>query len=123
MQTVSDIFLGWERTTGLDGVPRDFYLRQLRDWKASVDIEQMKPAALLLYARLCGWTLARAHARSGDRTAIAGYLGSGSRFDEVIATFARTYADRTEADHAAFVAAIASGRIAADGSADTAAQR
>jgi uncharacterized protein (DUF2252 family) len=123
MQTVSDIFLGWERTAGLDAVPRDFYLRQLRDWKASADIERMKPEALLLYARLCGWTLARAHARSGDRTAIAGYLGSGTRFDEAIAEFARTYAERTGADHATFIAAIADGRIDADGSADTTAQR
>jgi uncharacterized protein (DUF2252 family) len=123
MQTVSDIFLGWDSTAGLDDLSRDFYVRQLRDWKASADIERMKPTALTQYARLCGWTLARAHARSGDRTAIAAYLGSGSRFDEVIAEFARTYADRTEADHTAFLAAIASGRIAADGSADTAIQR
>ena len=117
MQTVSDIFLGWERTAGLDRVPRDFYVRQLRDWKASADIERMKPPALLVYARLCAWTLARAHARSGDRMAIAGYLGSGTRFDDAIAEFARTYADRTEADHATFIAAIADGRIATDGSA------
>jgi uncharacterized protein (DUF2252 family) len=123
MQTVSDIFLGWDSTAGLDDLSRDFYLRQLRDWKASADIERMRPAALTLYARLCGWTLARAHARSGDRRAIAGYLGSGSRFDEVIAEFAGAYADRTGADHTAFRAAIAAGRIAADGSADTAPQR
>lgn len=114
MQTVSDIFLGWQTTPGLDGRPRDFYLRQLRDWKASADIETFTPAAMLQYARLCGWTLARAHARSGDRIAIADYLGSSSRFDEAIDAFARAYADRTERDHSAFVAAIADGRVSTE---------
>jgi uncharacterized protein (DUF2252 family) len=71
MQTVGDIFLGWQRTAGIDGQERDFYIRQLRDWKGSVEVEEMQPQGLRLYARLCGWTLARAHARTGDRIAIA----------------------------------------------------
>jgi hypothetical protein len=111
MQAASDIFLGWQRITGLDGVQRDFYLRQLRDWKGSAQIEGMPPKSMNLYARLCGWTLARAHARSGDRIAIAAYLGSGTVFDEAIADFASVYADQNERDHAALLAAADSGRI------------
>ncbi len=90
MQASSDIFLGWDRVEGLDGVQRDFYIRQLRDWKGSADTDRMVPAGMAIYGRLCGWTLARAHARSGDRIAIAAYLGSGKSFDNAIATFAET---------------------------------
>jgi uncharacterized protein (DUF2252 family) len=113
MQTVGDIFLGWLRAPGFDGAERDFYLRQLRDWKGSVDVEVMVPRGLKVYAELCGWTLARAHARSGDRIAIAAYLGSGRRFDEAIIQFADAYADVNERDHRALVAAIAEGRVVA----------
>ena len=111
MQAASDIFLGWQRITGLDGVQRDFYLRQLRDWKGSAIIEGMPPKTMILYAQLCGWTLARAHARSGDRIAIAAYLGTGTVFDEAIADFASVYADQNERDHAALLAAADTGRI------------
>ena len=112
MQASSDIFLGWQRTpAGLDGVARDFYVRQLRDWKFSIDIETMLPTGLRIYAELCGWTLARAHARSGDRIAIAAYLGGGDVFDQAITRFAAAYADQTERDHAALAKAAASGRI------------
>jgi hypothetical protein len=112
-QAQSDIFLGWTRITGPDGVDRDFYVRQLRDWKFSVPIEVMLPAGMTVYARLCGWTLARAHARSGDRVALAAYLGSSSKFDEAIADFAETYADQNEADYAALQAAVKDGKAAA----------
>jgi uncharacterized protein (DUF2252 family) len=114
MQTVSDIFLGWVRVQGFDGRTRDFYVRQLRDWKGSADIETMVPAGMQEYGQLCGWTLARAHARSGDRVAIAAYLGSGAAFDESIHDFTDAYADQNERDHAALVAAIASGRLVAE---------
>jgi uncharacterized protein (DUF2252 family) len=107
MQAAGDILLGWVGTTGLDGVQRDFYLRQLWDAKASADPEGMEPETLRLYGELCGGTLARAHARSGDRVAIAAYLGSGARFDRAMATFAEAYADQAERDHATFVAALA----------------
>jgi len=114
MQTVSDIFLGWQRTTDPDGTSRDYYVRQLRDWKGSVDVAEIEdPDTLASYAGMCAWTLARAHARTGDRAAIAAYMGSSDAFDEAVATFAGAYADRTEADHAAFVAAIAAGRTSA----------
>jgi uncharacterized protein (DUF2252 family) len=114
MQAVSDIFLGWQRTSGIDGRARDFYVRQLRDWKGSVDVEEiLLPQGLQIYARLCGWTLARAHARSGDRIAIAAYLGSGSSFDRSMARFARTYADLNERDHRALLDAIEDGRVEA----------
>jgi uncharacterized protein (DUF2252 family) len=115
MQASSDIFLGWQRTeAGLDGQPRDFYLRQLRDWKFSVDIENILPSGLRLYGELCGWTLARAHARSGDRIAIAAYLGGSEIFDRAVTQFAAAYADQNERDHAALVDAVASGRISAE---------
>ena len=94
--------------------PRDFYVRQLRDWKFSVDIDNMIPNGLRLYGELCGWTLARAHARSGDRIAIASYLGGGDVFDRAIAAFSAAYADQNERDHAALAAAAASGRIKAE---------
>jgi uncharacterized protein (DUF2252 family) len=115
MQAASDIFLGWQRTqAGLDGQPRDFYVRQLRDWKFSLDIEAMIPAGMRLYGELCGWTLARAHARSGDRIAIASYLGNSDIFDKAIANFAADYADQTERDHQALADAVAAGRITAE---------
>jgi len=114
MQAAGDIFLGWQRVDGLDGQPRDFYVRQLRDWKFSVDIDAMVPRGMLLYGRLCGWTLARAHARSGDRIAIAAYLGGSAVFDEAITQFAGTYADQNERDHQALIDAVASGRIIAE---------
>ncbi len=112
MQAASDIFLGWQHVeNGLDGGNRDFYIRQLRDMKYSAPIEQMLLPGLVAYAELCGWTLARAHARTGDRFAIAGYLGKSDKFDRALATFAERYADRTEQDHAALAAAVTDGRI------------
>lgn len=113
MQAASDIFLGWQRTNGLDGIDRDYYLRQLRDWKGSLSVEGASPAALTRYAGVCGWTLARAHARSGDRIAIAAYLGKSPRFDDAIAAFAQAYADQNERDHQALRAAITTGRLSA----------
>ncbi|MEE2060305.1 DUF2252 domain-containing protein [Rhodococcus artemisiae] len=113
MQATSDIFLGWEQGPGVDGVDRDFYLRQLRDGKGSAAIEVMSPAGMTLYGRLCGRTLAYAHARSGDRIAIAEYLGSGTEFDESMMAFAKTYAARNVKDHALLVDAIDQGRITA----------
>ncbi|MEZ0446591.1 DUF2252 domain-containing protein [Cellulomonas sp. ICMP 17802] len=113
MQAASDSMLGWQRSHGIDGVTRDFYVRQLRDWKGSAVIETMLPAGMRDYGALCAWTLARAHARSGDRVAIAAYLGSGKAADEAFASFASAYADRTERDHAALVAAVGSGRLEA----------
>jgi uncharacterized protein (DUF2252 family) len=115
MQASSDIFLGWQRIeAGLDGQQRDFYVRQLRDWKYSVDIETMVPRGLRMYGELCGWTLARAHARSGDRIAIAAYLGGSDVFDRAIAQFAAAYADQNERDHKSLVDAVAAGRITAE---------
>jgi uncharacterized protein (DUF2252 family) len=112
-QAQSDIFLGWTRITGPDGIDRDFYVRQLRDWKFSVPTEVMLPPGMTLYAQLCGWTLARAHARSGDRIALAAYLGGSAKFDEAIADFAETYADQNERDYAAFQAAVKDGKAEA----------
>jgi uncharacterized protein (DUF2252 family) len=115
MQATSDIFLGWQRVEGgLDGGTRDFYLRQLRDWKFSLDIDSMVPRGMRMYGELCGWTLARAHARSGDRIAIASYLGSSDVFDRAITDFAAAYADQNERDHQALVDAAAAGRITAE---------
>jgi len=114
MQAVSDIFLGWVRVKGIDGQTRDFYLRQLRDWKGSAEIEVMNPAGMQAYGELCGWTLARAHARSGDRIAIAAYLGSGPAFDVALGEFAQTYADQNEHDYQALTDAIRSGLIVAE---------
>ena len=113
MQAASDIFLGWVRAPTLRGSEADFYIRQLRDWKASAELEQMDAVSFNRYARLCGWTLARAHARSGDRFAIAAYLGKSNRFDNAIADFAETYAEQNERDHAALAAAVASGAVKA----------
>jgi uncharacterized protein (DUF2252 family) len=113
-QQASDIFLGWQRTTGIDGAQRDFYVRQLRDWKGSVAVEELRPAGLQLYGEVCAWCLARAHARSGDRIAIAGYLGSSSRFENALADFATAYADLTEDDHRRLAAAVAAGEVTAE---------
>jgi uncharacterized protein (DUF2252 family) len=113
-QAASDIFLGWQRAAGPDGRTRDFYIRQLRDWKYSLPVEAMIPRGMRVYAQVCGWTLARAHARSGDRIAIAAYLGSGDVFDRAIAEFAAAYADQNARDYAALAAAEAGGRITAE---------
>ena len=112
MQAVSDIFLGWlHADQTLDGNPRDFYFRQLWDWKTSVDLDTILPKGLEAYAEVCGWTLARAHARSGDRVAIAEYLGKGAVFDQALSEFAVAYADQNEKDHAALRQAADEGRI------------
>jgi hypothetical protein len=97
----------------MDGVQRDFYVRQLWDWKTSVDLEAILPRGLELYAQACGWTLARAHARSGDRIAIATYLGKGDTFDRALADFSVAYADQNERDYATLVEAVKDGRIEA----------
>jgi uncharacterized protein (DUF2252 family) len=109
MQAASDVFLGWQRAMGLDGRIRDFYVRQLRDWKGSAVIEEMTPKLLRLYAEVCAWTLARAHARSGDRIAMAAYLGESDEFAQAIATFAEAYADINARDYAKFSAAVSGG--------------
>jgi len=113
MQAASDVLLGWNHAVGLDGLPRDFYVRQLKDWKVSAVVEVMAPPGLGVYGRLCAWTLARAHARSGDRIAIAGYLGKGDVFDRAIADFSVAYADVNERDYKALEEAVSSGRIVA----------
>jgi Uncharacterized protein conserved in bacteria (DUF2252) len=114
MQASSDIFLGWLHVeTGIDGKERDFYGRQLKDWKGSAEIEQMVPSGLAAYGRLCGWTLSRAHARSGDRIAIAAYLGKGAVFDRAIVEFSHAYAEQNDRDYQALAAAVKSGRITA----------
>ena len=113
MQQASDIFLGWQRTTGIDGIERDFYVRQLRDWKGATEIDEVRPAALSIYGEVCAWCLARAHARSGDRIAIAGYLGSSPAFEHALAEFGEAYADVTEGDHRQLAQAAASGRVRA----------
>jgi len=114
MQAASDIFLGWVHTKGIDGLERDFYVRQLWDWKMSVNIDAIVHKSMLAYAQLCAWTLARSHARSGDRIAIAAYLGSGKVFDEAVADFAIAYADQNLADYEAFKVAVDSGRLRAE---------
>jgi uncharacterized protein (DUF2252 family) len=116
MQASSDIFLGWQRVAigAENNGHRDFYVRQLRDWKFSLDYAAMVPRGMRLYGQLCGWTLARAHARSGDRIAIAAYLGASDTFDQAITKFAGAYADQNEKDHEALLAAVASGRIVAE---------
>jgi len=120
MQSVSDIFLGWVRVAGYnDGthrfdVNRDFYVRQLRDWKGSAEIETLVPDGMSKYGEICAWTLARAHARTGDPVAIASYLGGSAAFDEAVHAFAGAYADQNERDHQSLVDAIASGRIRAE---------
>jgi hypothetical protein len=115
MQASSDIFLGWLHVeSGIDGEERDFYGRQLKDWKGSAETEQMLPTGMSAYGRLCGWTLARAHARSGDRIAIASYLGKGPTFDRAIVEFSRAYAEQNELDYKALAAAVKSGKITAE---------
>nr|WP_306300607.1 DUF2252 domain-containing protein [Streptomyces sp. NRRL B-24572] len=114
MQAASDILLGWESSEGIDGRYRDFYVRQLADWKGSVDIGQMVPGGLARYGELCGWTLARAHARSGDSIAIASYLGDDKTFAHAIAEFSSLYADQNERDFAALEQAERDGRITAE---------
>jgi uncharacterized protein (DUF2252 family) len=113
MQAASDIFLGWLSAEGIDGVRRPFYVRQLWDWKFSPEITAMSPEVLTAYAEVCGWTLARAHARSGDRAAIAAYLGSGRAFDRALTDFSEAYADQNERDHAALADAVKRGRVKA----------
>jgi uncharacterized protein (DUF2252 family) len=113
MQAATDIFLGWQTIRGVDGVTRDYYVRQFHDWKGSADVDTLLVPGATLYARICGATLARAHARWGDRIAIASYLGKGEPFDQAIANFAAAYADQNERDYAAFSAAVDSGRLAA----------
>lgn len=109
MQSSSDIFLGWARSRG----GRDFFVRQLRDMKMSVPLEGISAAQLKRYAEICGWTLARAHAKGGDAATISGYLGKGATFDEALGDFALAYADQTEQDHAVLVEAVNSGRLEA----------
>ncbi|MCZ2262059.1 DUF2252 domain-containing protein [Isoptericola nanjingensis] len=113
MQAAGDVFLGWQRVAGVDGVVRDYYLRQLYDWKGGVDVEVMDAAGARAYAQLCGEALARAHARTGDRIALAAYLGRSDVFDRAVADFAADYADQNDRDYAAFLDAVASGRLAA----------
>jgi uncharacterized protein (DUF2252 family) len=114
MQASSDIFLGWLRAEQtFDGVPRDFYVRQLWDWKTSANLESILPRGLVAFAQACGWTLARAHARSGDRVAISAYLGKSDAFDRAIAEYAVAYADQNEKDYDALVDAVKSGRVTA----------
>jgi uncharacterized protein (DUF2252 family) len=110
MQAVSEIFLGWTKGAEQN---RYYYWRQLRDMKGSTDVESMRPAALAFYAGMCGWTLARAHARSGDPVAIAGYLGSSDAFDQSVTDFSLRYADQNERDFEDFIKAIRSGRLEA----------
>ena len=112
MQAATDVFLGWQRIRGLDGLHRDYYVRQLHDWKGSADVDRLRVAGATLYARLCGATLARAHARWGDRIAIAAYLGKGDTFERAMADFSAAYADQNERDYDAFAAAVRSGRLA-----------
>ena len=114
MQAASDIMLGWLHTTGLDGVERDFYIRQLWDAKGSAIVDAMEPDAMGAYAQLCGATLAKAHARSGDAIAIASYLGKSDVYDKALAEFAETYADQNERDYDALKEAVASGRVKAE---------
>ncbi len=113
MQASSDIFLGWYHGPGIDLQTRDFYVRQLRDGKGSVDVATLLPNGLRIYGGVCAWTLARGHARSGDRVAISAYVGTSRRLDDALTEFALAYADQNRADHAMLVAAIAEGRITA----------
>jgi len=112
-QAAIDLFLGWQRSVGLDGKEHDFYIRQLWDWKASIDLSRMTYSGLRAYTRACGWSLARAHARSGDRLAIAAYLGAGPSFDQALARFSAAYADQNELDHQRLDDAAAAGQVPA----------
>ena len=111
VQSASDIFLGWDTAAGADGQVRDFYIRQMWDWKLSPDIDTMLLATMEIYVQMCGWVLALGHARSGDAIAIGSYLGAGTRFDESMAKFAASYADQNEKDHAELKLAIATNRV------------
>jgi Uncharacterized protein conserved in bacteria (DUF2252) len=111
MQAAADIMLGWECIEAIDGETKDFYIRQLWDAKGSAEIELMNPAALSAYGAICGWTLARAHARSGDAVAISAYLGRGDPFDRAMASFSETYADQNERDYQALEQAAKTGRV------------
>jgi hypothetical protein len=114
MQAASDIFLGWIHVESpLDGKHRDFYGRQLKDWKGSAEIDQLLPQAMSIYGKLCGWTLGRAHARTGDRVALASYLGNGPAFDRALLEFSKAYADQNERDYQRLVDAVNSGEITA----------
>jgi hypothetical protein len=114
MQAASDIFLGWLHVESpLDGQPRDFYGRQLKDWKGAAEIDQLIPEAMRVYGRLSGWTLARAHSRTGDRVPIASYLGNGPSFDRAILEFSKAYADQNERDYQQLVDAVNAGKITA----------
>ncbi len=112
MQAASDIFLGWDRFAW-NGEVRDYYVRQLRDWKGSADVKGMTPAGMSLWGTMCGWTLARAHARSGDRIAIASYLGKSDTFDNAMVDFSIAYADQNERDYQALKEAVDTGRLLA----------
>ena len=114
MQAASDPLLGWYHINGFDGAAHDFYVRQLWDGKASIDVSQLGPAGMVTYGESCGWTLARGHARSGDRVAMAAYLGDEPTFELAIADFAAAYADTNEADHLLLGEAIAAGRLTAE---------
>jgi uncharacterized protein (DUF2252 family) len=113
VQAASDLFLGWQRVTGADGITRDFYVRQLHDWKGGIDPDTMSPRGAALYARICGETLARGHARSGDRVELAGYLGRGRAFEDAICAFADSYADQNDRDYVTLRECLASGRLPA----------
>jgi uncharacterized protein (DUF2252 family) len=112
-QAAADVFLSWQRSQGLDGRDHDFYVRHLWDWKASIDLTKMNYTGLHAYTLACGWSLARAHARSGDRLAISAYLGAGPKFDRAIATFSAAYADQSEVDHRRLAEAVAAGEVPA----------
>ncbi len=109
MQAASDIFLGWARTKG-----HDYYVRQFRDMKVSAEVETFRPSTLVGYATMCGWALARAHAKAGDAAMIAGYLGSTDQFDNALAQYSKAYADQAETDYQTFQAAIRSGRLSTE---------
>jgi hypothetical protein len=114
MQAAGDIFLGWVTATGIDGERRDFYVRQLWDWKTSARVDLLSARAMVVYGQICGSTLARAHARSGDRIAIASYLGRGPRFDGAVADFAEAYADQNDRDYQCLIDAVGEGRLTAE---------
>lgn len=111
MQTAGDIFLGWTRAVGLDGKLHDFYVRQLWDGKGSFDLETINAESLTALARVCGWTLAHAHARTGNRFSISGYLGKSDTFDKALLSFAQSYADQNEQDYQEFMSAYQAGRL------------
>jgi hypothetical protein len=113
MQAATDIFLGWQRIRGFDGITRDYYVRQFQDWKGGIEPDALQPDGAATYARICGATLARAHARWGDRIAIASYLGKSDAFDRAIARFSTTYAEQNQRDYELFLKAVDDGRIAA----------